>query len=131
MTPLRQRMLHDMKVRNLADNTQASYLLKVSAFAKFFHQSPGRLGPEDIRTYQVRLTTVKRLSPSSLGIVVAALRFLYTVTLKQPWAVKEIPSPKKPQKLPIILSPEEVSRFLECVGNLKQRTLFRRSTPRG
>jgi site-specific recombinase XerD len=77
MTPLRQRMLDDMQVRNLASNTQASYLQQVSAFAKFFHQSPDQLGPEHIRTYQVHLTTVKRLAPSSLGIAVAALRFFY------------------------------------------------------
>ena len=124
MTPLRQRMLDDMQVRNLASNTQTSYVQQVSAFAKFFHQSPEQLGPEHIRTYQVHLTTVKRMAPSSLGIVVAALRFLYAVTLKQPWAIEEIPSPKKPQKLPIVLSPEEVNHFLSCVSSLKQRTLL-------
>jgi site-specific recombinase XerD len=117
-------MLDDMQVRNLASNTQASYLLQVSAFAKFFHQSPERLGPEHVRTYQVHLATVKRLAPSSLGIAVAALRFLYTVTLKQPWVAEEIPSPKKPQKLPVVLSAEEVARFLGCVSTLKQRTLL-------
>jgi len=124
MTSLRQRMLDDMRVRNLARNTQLSYLQQVSAFANFFHQSPEKLGPEEIRSYQVHLTTVKRLAPSSLCITVAALRFLYKVTLKQAWAIEEIPAPKKPQKLPVVLSPEEVARFLACVSNLKQRTLL-------
>jgi len=124
MTPLRQRMLDDMRVRNLARNTQLSYLNQVSAFAKFFQQPPDKLGPEEIRSYQVHLTTVKRLAPSSLCITVAALRFLYKVTLKRTWAVEEIPVPKKPQKLPIVLSPEEVMQFLAAVGNLKQRTLL-------
>ena len=124
MTKLRQRMLDDMRVRNLARNTQLSYLHQVSAFANFFHQSPEKLGPEEIRSYQVHLTTVKRLAPSSLCITVAALRFLYKVTLKQAWAIEEIPAPKKPQKLPIVLSPEEVAQFLACVNNLKQRTLL-------
>ncbi len=124
MTTLRQRMLDDMRVRNLARNTQLSYLQQVSAFANFFHRSPDKLGPEEIRFYQVHLTTVKRLAPSSLCITVAALRFLYKVTLKQTWALEEILIPKKPQKLPIVLSPEEVMRFLAAVGNLKQRTLL-------
>jgi integrase/recombinase XerD len=56
MTKLRQRMLDDMRVRNLARNTQLSYLHQVSAFANFFHQSPEKLGPEEIRSYQVHLT---------------------------------------------------------------------------
>ncbi len=124
MTTLRQRMLDDMRVRNLARNTQLSYLQQVSAFANFFHQSPDKLGPEEIRSYQVHLTTVKGLAPGSLCITVAALRFLYKVTLKQTWALEEIPIPKKPQKLPIVLSPEEVMQFLAAVGNLKQRTLL-------
>ena len=124
MTKLRQRMLDDMRVRNLARNTQLSYLQQVSAFANFFHQSPAKLGPEEIRTYQVHLTTVKQLAPSSLCITVAALRFLYQVTLKQAWAIEEIPAPKKPQKLPIVLSPAEVMQFLAAVGNLKQRALL-------
>lgn len=117
-------MLDDMRVRNLAGNTQLSYLAQVSAFANFFHQSPEKLGPEEIRTYQVHLTTVKKLAPSSLCITVAALRFLYKVTLKQAWAIEEIPAPKKPQTLPIVLSPEEVMQFLAAVGNFKQRILL-------
>lgn len=124
MTPLRQRMLDDIRVRNLALNTQLAYLHQVAAFANFFQQSPELLGPEQIRTYQVHLTTVKRLAPSSLCIAVAALRFLYKVTLKQPWAIDEIPTPKRPQKLPVVLSPAEVNQFLDGVTNLKQRTLL-------
>jgi hypothetical protein len=72
-------MLEDMRVRNLACNTQLSYLQQVSAFAKHFHKSPEHLGPEQIRAYQVHLTTVKKLAPSSLCIVAAALRFVYQV----------------------------------------------------
>jgi integrase/recombinase XerD len=83
MTPLRQRMLEDMQVRNLALNTQTSYVQQVSLFARHFNQSPELLGPEDIRSYQVYLTNEKKLSTSSILIAVSALRFLYNVSLKK------------------------------------------------
>jgi integrase/recombinase XerD len=82
MTSLRQRMTEDMQVRNLALNTQMSYLIQVSLFARHFNKSPELLGPEDIRAYQVYLTNGKKLAPSSVATAVAALRFVYKVTLK-------------------------------------------------
>lgn len=124
MTPLRRRMIEDMQIRNLAENTQKSYLLQVSAFARFFRRSPEELGPEDIRTYQVYLIDEKQLAPSSLCITVSALRFLYNVTLKEPWAADQIPVPKKPQKLPVILSSDEVRRFLECAPSPMHHALL-------
>jgi len=124
MTSLRQRMLEDMGIRNLAENTQQSYLQQVSQYANHFQESPARLGPEDVRTYQVYLTQTRKLAPSSISIAVSALRFLYKVTLKQPWAPDEIPMPKKPFKLPVILSPEEVVRFLDSVDSMKHRAIL-------
>jgi len=125
MTTLRQRMTEDMQVRNLAVNTQRSYVEQVSRFARHFGQSPEMLGPDDIRTYQVYLTNEKRLSPGSITIAVSALRFLYKVTLKKAWPFDDvIPAPKKPQILPVVLSPEEVVQFLECVHNPKHRTIL-------
>lgn len=124
MTPLRQRMLEDMGIRNLASNTQSSYLLQVCSFAKYFGRSPEELGPEEVRTWQVHLLKDKHLTPKSIGCAAAALRFLYKVTLKRDWTVEEIPLPKQPIKLPVILSCEEVIHFLECVGNLKHRTIL-------
>jgi len=125
MTALRQRMLEDMKIRNLALNTQDSYLLQVSQFARHFGKSPEMLGREDIRAYQLHLTQEKKLSPSSITIAVSALRFLYNVTLHRDWKLEEvIPAPKKPQILPIILSPEEVLVFLGCVKRNNHRTIL-------
>src|SRR5579859_4472734 len=117
MTSLRQRMTEDMQVRNLALNTQESYLQQVSQFARYFDKSPELLGPEDIRTYQVYLTNEKKLAPNSINIAVAALRFLYKVSLHKDWSFEDmIPAPKIPQKLPVVLSPEEVLHFLGCVA---------------
>jgi integrase/recombinase XerD len=125
ITPLRQRMTEDMQVRNLALNTQASYVRQISLFARHFNKSPEQLGPEDIRIYQVYLTKEKNLAPSSILIAVAALRFLYKVSLKKDWTFEDvIPAPKKPQKLPVVLSPEEVLQFLGCVSSTKHRAIL-------
>jgi site-specific recombinase XerD len=125
MTALRQRMLEDMQVRNLSPNTQASYCQQVSQFARHFGKSPSDLHPEDIRTYQVYLTNERKLAPESILIAVSAIRFLYKVTLKKDWTFEEvIPTCKKPQKLPQVLSPEEVVHLLAHVRNIKQRTIL-------
>ncbi len=125
MTSLRQRMTEDMQVRNLALNTQTCYVQQVSLFARHFNKSPELLGPEDIRAYQVHLTNEKKLAPGSVLIAVAALRFLYKVSLKKNWSFEDvIPAPKKPQKLPVVLSPEEILHFLSCVGNTRHRAIL-------
>jgi site-specific recombinase XerD len=118
-------MIGDMQVRNLSPHTQASYVQQVSLFARHFRQSPDALGPEEIRTYQLYLTNERKLATGSILIAVAALRFLYKVTLNKEWVWEQtIPAPKKPQTLPIVLSPEEVLRFLACVPGLKHRTIL-------
>lgn len=125
MTPLRQRMIEDMQVRNLALNTQQGYVRQVSLFARHFHKSPELLGPEQIRAYLVYLANEKKLSRSTIVITTSALRFLYKVTLKRDWSFEEvIPTPKRPQKLPVILSPEEVLEFLDCVKGMKHRAIL-------
>jgi len=124
MTLLRQRMLEDMGIRNLADNTKSAYLHQIIAYAKHFHRPPEDLGPEEVRTYQLYLTKTRGLSPSSVSIATGALRFLYKVTLKRAWAVEEIPMPKRPFRLPVILSREEVMHFLDSIVNLEQRVIL-------
>jgi integrase/recombinase XerD len=124
MTPLRRRLLEDMRVRNLAENTQRAYVQQITAFARYFDRSPEDLGPEEIRAYQVYLIEERKFSPASVCVISGALRFLYHITLKRPWVETEIPLPKKPFKLPVIVSAEETTRFLESVSNLKMRTLL-------
>ena len=125
MTVLRQRMLEDMKIRNLALNTQESYLRQVSQFARHFGRSPDLLGEEEIRSYQIYLIQEKKLAPGSVTTAVSALRFLYKVTLRRGWNLDDvIPAPKTPKKLPVILSPEEVLEFLGCVRLNNHRTIL-------
>ncbi len=125
MTPLRLRMTEDMQVRNLSANTQDSYLRQVSQFARYFKKSPENLGPEDIRSYQVYLTNEKKLATGSILIAVSALRFLYRTTLQKDWRFDDlIPAPKKPQTLPVVLSPEEALKFLDSVRSIKHRAIL-------
>jgi len=125
MTSLRQRFIEDMQIRNLAVNTQKSYIQQVSLFARYFQKSPELLGPEHIRAYQLYLTNEKKLSTGSITIAISALRFLYRVTLKKDWSFADfIPAPKVPKKLPIVLSPEEVVQFLDCVRSRKHRAIL-------
>ena len=125
MTSLRRRMIEDMQIRNLAVNTQKSYIQQVSRFAQYFQKSPEVLGPDHIRAYQLYLTNEKKLSTGSITVAISALRFLYRVTQKKNWSFADfIPAPKVPQKLPIILSPEEVVQFLDCVRIRKHRAIL-------
>jgi len=125
MTVLRQRMTEDMQVRNLSPHTQRAYIQHVSLFARHFGKSPAVLGPEEIRAYQLYLTNERKLAPSSIQIAIAALRFLYRVTLKKEWSINEvIPSPKSATKLPVVLSPDEVLRFLDCLDSIKHRAIL-------
>jgi len=125
MTILRQRMIEDMQVRNLSLSTRDTYLLQVSLFARHFGKSPMVLGPEELRSYQVYLINDKKLAPSSIQIAVAALRFLYKITLKKQWSFEEVlPAPKMPDRLPSVLSRDEVRHLLGCVESLKHRAIL-------
>ena len=123
MTPLRQRMREDMQIRQLSPHTQRAYLAAVARFAKHFGRSPTELGLEDIRTFQLHLVS-HGIGHSNFTIIVSALRFLYRVTLHKDWCVDEIPHARKPQQLPVVLSPTEVAQFLAAAPNLKYRTAF-------
>lgn len=113
MLTLRQKMTEDMQLRNLSPHTQSSYLLQVAQFSRHFGVPPETLGPEEIRAYQLHLVNERKLSPGSVCVAIAALRFVYKVSLQRDWDLGAvIPTPKKPQKLPVILSQEEVLQFL-------------------
>jgi integrase/recombinase XerD len=120
MSPLRRRMIEDMVVRNLSPETQQSYVRAVAKFSKHFGRSPDRLGAEEVRAYQVHLTS-QGVAWASLNQTVCALRFFYGVTLKRGEIVELIPYARTPRRLPVVLSGEEVVRFLEAVPGLKAR----------
>jgi integrase/recombinase XerD len=120
MSPLRRRMIEDMTVRNLAPATQQSYCYAVAKFSRHFARSPDRLGLEQVRAYQVHLAAQKR-SWSHINQASCALRFFYGVTLGRSEALAGIVSAREPQKLPVVLSADEIVQFLEAVPGRRNR----------
>lgn len=124
MTTLRQRMIEDLRLRNYSELTINSYVRSVADFALYFNVSPERLGPDEIRDYQLHLINDKKVAWPTLQIRNAALKFLYTKTLNQGWFVQQVAKPKVHRKLPTVLSREEVTALLDATQNLKHRALL-------
>lgn len=115
MTPLRQRMLEDMQLRGLAVRTQESYLAAIQQLALHYRKSPELIAEEQLRQYFLYLRNEKRLAPSTVNVALNALKFLYTYTLQRPWPFRDLIRPPLPQKLPVVLSVEEVWRVLDQI----------------
>jgi integrase/recombinase XerD len=120
MSPLRRRMIEDMKVRNLSPRTQRCYVHAVAKFAQHFNRSPDRLGLAEVRNYQIHLVSTGA-SWASFNVAVCALRFFYGITLGRRAIVDRIPYARKRRQLPVILSAAEVTQFLTAVPSLKHR----------
>jgi site-specific recombinase XerD len=117
-------MLEELQRRNYSSRTIRLYLRHVAEFAKHFHRSPDQLGAENIRQYQLFLIQEKKLAWSSYNQIVCALRFFYAKTLNRAFLLEEIPFPRTEQRLPLILSREEVARILTAPRHLKTRALL-------
>ena len=124
MTPLRQRMLEDLQIRQYSRTTIRIYLHAVTEFAQHFGKPPDRLGAEHIRQYQLFLVKEKKVSRPTFIQMVCALRFFYCHTLNRKISMERIPFPRRERKLPLILSREEVKALLEAPGNLRNRTVL-------
>ena len=120
MSPLRRRMIEDMKIRNLSPATQRCYVHAVAKFSRYFKRSPDGLGLAEVRAYQVHLVS-RGVSWDGFNQAVCALRFFYGVTLGRSAMVERIPYARKLRHLPVVLSTDEVARFLAGVPNLKHR----------
>lgn len=124
MTPLRQRMIEDLRLRHSSEETIGRYVGCVERFAHYFHQSPEQLEAEQVRSYLLYLLEERHLSWSTIHVSRAALRFLYVRVLKQRWFDEEIQRPKRPVQLPTVLSPEEITRILDHTRNLTHWTIL-------
>ena len=124
MTRLRKMMLEELERRNYTQSTQRAYLWGVSDFARHFHRSPDQLTLDHVREYQVELFRVRKLSSATVAARVAALRFLFVQVLKRPWTVEDMPYPKHPQKLPVILTQEEAARMIDVTDNPLHRIIL-------
>lgn len=121
VSPLRQRMLEDMRMRKLAPKTQQSYIRVVSRFAKYLGRSPDTATAEDLRRYQLHLVDAGT-SPITLNATITGLKFLFDVTLGHGNVLAKMQSVRVPHKIPVVLNKQEVARLIACAGNLKHQT---------
>ncbi len=124
MTPLRQRMINDMKLESKPENTQRVYVQNVAALAKFYGKSPDQLSREQIRDYLVYLLDEKKYAPSTYRQILSSLRFFYRKTLGKDWLVPGIRFIRVEKKLPVVMSMQEVDRFFAALNSLKYRAIF-------
>jgi integrase/recombinase XerD len=124
MTPLRQRMLEDMRMRNLSSGTQANYVRAVARFAKYFNRSPEALTHEHVRQYLLYLVQERHVSWSSYNVSRSAIQFLYRVTLGRDGPVHNIPCARNKKRLPVVLSKEELRRFFAATHNPRHTAIF-------
>jgi integrase/recombinase XerD len=124
VTHLRKMMLEELQQRNYSQHTTRYYIRTVEDFARRFNCSPDRLGPRHIREYQAELFQKRKLSPGTVAIRLAALRFFYTKTLKKHWSIAETPYPKRAHRLPTVLSQEEVAQLIDAASTPFRRTLL-------
>ena len=121
VSPLRQRMIDDMRMRQLSPKTQAHYLRIVREFARYLGRSPDTATVEDLRTYQLHLVD-HGTSPISLNAAITGLKFFFETTLHEPELMARMQPVRVPRTLPVVLSPDEVRRLIAATGNLKHQT---------
>lgn len=124
MTPLRQRLIDDLTLRNRSPETIRGYVNVIAQYAKYFGRSPEQLDGHDLGKYLLHLKNERNFAQGTYNLHVAALRFFYRVTLARPEVVARLCFTKTERKLPVILSQEEVERFFEALGSLKHRAIL-------
>ena len=123
ISPLRRRMIEDMTIRKFAQKTQHDYVQRVKDFAGYLKRSPDTAKPEDVRGFQLHLAS-SGSGVAKINVTISALRFFFNVTLDRPDLSRHLSSVHKPRKVPVVLSPEEVARFLEAAPGIKYKAAF-------
>lgn len=123
-TPLRERMRQLLRIRNYSDRTEETYIHAVSRFARYWGRSPEQLGVEHVRSYQIWLRDAQHASATWFNQSAAALRFFYTHVVERPEAVEKLWYAKREKTLPVVLSTEELVRFLEAVDRPRYRAML-------
>jgi integrase/recombinase XerD len=123
ISPLRRRMIEDMTIRKFAQKTQHDYAQRVKDFANYLRRSPDTAKPEDVRGFQLHLTSSGAGVPK-INTTISALRFFFRVTLDRPDLGRHLSTIHEPRKVPVVLSPDEVARFLEAAPGIKYKAAF-------
>lgn len=121
MTTLRRRMLEDLQLRGLAPKTQQCYVTAVQQLAQHYRRSPDQLSEAELRQYFLFLLKEKKVAESTFRIHLYGIKSFYEMTLQRPWPVLTLVRPRKSQKLPAVLSPQEVRHLLAMVERPKAR----------
>jgi len=124
MTPLRQRMIEKLELRNYSPKTISAYVAAVAQFAKHFGRSPDQLGAEEIRQWQVHLRDTRHVSWSAFNIAMSALRFFYRWVVEREELIQRLAFMRKERPLPVVPSADEVCRFLEAVPVIRYRLVL-------
>src|SRR5208337_4093389 len=124
MGKLHDQMEGDLILKAYSPHTKMAYLRCVQQFVRHYMRSPEEMGETEVRSFLLYLVRDRQASPATQDMYVNALRFLYTITLKRPEAVKGISHPKRPKTLPVILSPEEVLRILAAIRSVKYKAII-------
>jgi integrase/recombinase XerD len=120
VSPLRQRMLDDMRMRKFAEHTQEGYIRAVRKLATFLGRSPHTATAEDLRRFQLHLVDTGT-GPVTINATITGLKFFFDITLGRPELMLKMTHVAVPRKLPVILSPEEVGRLIAAAPNLKHQ----------
>jgi len=123
LSPLRQRLLDDMRMRKLSPKTQSGYIRTVSRFYGWLGRSPDTATAEDLRRYQLHLVD-HGISPISLNVTITGLKFFFDSTLDRSELMRHMHPVRVPHKIPVILSRDEVARLIGAAGNLKNQTML-------
>jgi site-specific recombinase XerD len=121
VSPLRQRMIEDMRMRRLAPKTQTAYIRAVRRFAAYLGRSPESATTEDLRNFQLHLVD-QGSSPVTLNAIITGLKFFCDITLDRPDLMAKMQPVRVPRTLPVVLSREEVARLIAAAANLKHQT---------
>lgn len=124
MTALRKRMLEELQRRNYSSETTRAYLFAVKDFASYFGRSPDKLGQEHLRQYQLHLLNDRKLAVETVVVRISALRFFFVKVLRRPYREIDLVYPKRPERLPVILSEEEVARLIESAITSYHRVIL-------
>jgi integrase/recombinase XerD len=124
MSNFRDQMEQDMQLRGFSPKTQYKYLAHLRQFEEFFHCLAEDLGQEELRNFLHYLIKEKNISSSYANGVYSGLKFFFETTLRRSWDMTQIPRVKKAQKLPVVISREEIKKLLAVTTNLKFKTMF-------
>lgn len=124
MTRLRKRMVEELQRRNYSPNTIRPYLYAVEDFARYFGKSPDKLGQEHLRQYQLHLVNDCKLTVETIGGRISAIRFFFVKVLRRPYREIDLVYPKRPERLPVILSEEEVARLIDSACSSYHRVIL-------